>query len=117
LNKPNDNLVSVSNDLSTSLKSYFYKIAYFLHVKPQAASNPEFRFAFYLYFLFFHMILAGEISLLRLSLPLSRLINSIDVRLLENSPLDLLPILHYAGGCSDMDSDNKEYPQVEPRSV
>jgi len=28
-----------------------------------------------------------------------------------------VPTLHYAGGCSDMNLDNKEYPQVEPRSV
>jgi len=27
-----------------------------------------------------------------------------------------LPILHYAAGCSDLDLDNGEYPQIEPRS-
>jgi len=28
-----------------------------------------------------------------------------------------LPNLHYADGCSDMDLDNKEYPEVESHSV
>jgi len=41
--------------------------------------------------------------------------------LLEKSSVDRrrldLPTLHYAGRCSDVDFGDKEYPQVEPRSI